>query len=155
MYSSRALADEGGPPGEWTFSRIGITRQPPLLSSLPLSFSPCVLPSVPALLHSSLHHSLCPYVPSVSPSLHPSLSSLSSLPPPPTPQAHSLSSPLDLQDILARFTFDNIARIAFGVDPGCLAPGLPSVPFAQAFDAATKVTPLRGPTARGCTFKAP
>jgi fatty acid omega-hydroxylase len=30
--------------------------------------------------------------------------------------------------------------VGFGVDPGCLAPGLPRVPFAQAFDVATEGT---------------
>ena len=54
--------------------------------------------------------------------------------------------PVDLQDILLRYTFDNICRIGFGVDPGCLAPGLPDVPFATAFDQATRV---RGDAGKG------
>lgn len=33
--------------------------------------------------------------------------------------------------------------VGFGVDPGCLAPGLPTVPFAQAFDLATEGTLTR------------
>ena len=33
--------------------------------------------------------------------------------------------------------------VGFGVDPGCLAPGLPVVPFAQAFDIATEGTLTR------------
>eukprot|EP01018_Ginkgo_biloba_P035873 Gb_08312 [translate_table: standard] len=33
---------------------------------------------------------------------------------------------LDLQDVLQRFAFDNICRVAFGVDPGCLHPSLPT-----------------------------
>ncbi|KAJ0866128.1 putative alkane 1-monooxygenase [Helianthus annuus] len=33
--------------------------------------------------------------------------------------------------------------IAFGVDPGCLRPGLPEIPFAKAFEAATEATMLR------------
>eukprot|EP01018_Ginkgo_biloba_P035896 Gb_13770 [translate_table: standard] len=47
---------------------------------------------------------------------------------------------LDLQDILQRFAFDNICRVAFGVDPGCLHPSLPTSPFAQAFDDATDIS---------------
>ncbi|KAL8535709.1 hypothetical protein ACS0TY_011369 [Phlomoides rotata] len=47
---------------------------------------------------------------------------------------------IDLQDILLRLTFDNVCMIAFGVDPGCLSPGLPEVPFAAAFEAATEAT---------------
>ncbi|KAL5721501.1 hypothetical protein ACHQM5_005140 [Ranunculus cassubicifolius] len=53
------------------------------------------------------------------------------------------SSSLDLQDVLLRLTFDNVCMIAFGVDPGCLSPGLPEIPFAKAFEEATEVTVLR------------
>ncbi|KAG9130203.1 hypothetical protein Leryth_004230 [Lithospermum erythrorhizon] len=52
-------------------------------------------------------------------------------------------APVDLQDILLRLTFDNVCMIAFGVDPGCLSPGLPDIPFAQAFEAATETTTAR------------
>ncbi|CAI7883129.1 unnamed protein product [Closterium sp. NIES-54] len=62
----------------------------------------------------------------------------------PTLEEASMSrTPVDLQDILLRYTFDNICRIGFGVDPGCLEPGLPKVPFARAFDEATKATLYR------------
>ncbi|KAJ0674641.1 putative alkane 1-monooxygenase [Helianthus annuus] len=53
------------------------------------------------------------------------------------------STEIDLQDILLRLTFDNVCMIAFGVDPGCLSPGLPEIPFAKAFEAATEATMLR------------
>ncbi|KAF9624040.1 hypothetical protein IFM89_007738 [Coptis chinensis] len=53
------------------------------------------------------------------------------------------STSIDLQDVLLRLTFDNVCMIAFGVDPGCLSPGLPKIPFAQAFEEATEVTVLR------------
>ncbi|KAL2484975.1 Cytochrome [Abeliophyllum distichum] len=53
------------------------------------------------------------------------------------------SVPIDLQDILLRLTFDNVCMIAFGVDPGCLSPGLPEIPFARAFEAATEATITR------------
>ncbi|XP_065875966.1 cytochrome P450 86B1-like [Euphorbia lathyris] len=46
----------------------------------------------------------------------------------------------DLQEILLRFTFDNICIAAFGVDPGCLNLDLPEVPFAKAFEEATELT---------------
>ncbi|XP_062080671.1 cytochrome P450 94A2-like [Humulus lupulus] len=47
---------------------------------------------------------------------------------------------LDLQDILQRFAFDNICKIAFGYDPAYLLPSLPQSKFAVAFDAATKIS---------------
>ncbi|KAK9274947.1 hypothetical protein L1049_022203 [Liquidambar formosana] len=50
---------------------------------------------------------------------------------------------IDLQDVLLRLTFDNVCMIAFGVDPGCLRPGLPEIPFAKAFEDATEATVLR------------
>ncbi|KAK9059948.1 hypothetical protein SSX86_020652 [Deinandra increscens subsp. villosa] len=53
------------------------------------------------------------------------------------------STEIDLQDILLRLTFDNVCMIAFGVDPGCLSPGLPEIPFAKAFETATEATILR------------
>ncbi|KAI3453267.1 hypothetical protein Pfo_009930 [Paulownia fortunei] len=53
------------------------------------------------------------------------------------------SSWIDLQDILLRLTFDNVCMIAFGVDPGCLRPGLPDIPFARAFEDATEATIMR------------
>ncbi|GJP37025.1 hypothetical protein CLOM_g21483 [Closterium sp. NIES-68] len=57
--------------------------------------------------------------------------------------AMDTSASIDFQDILLRYTFDNICRIGFGVDPGCLAAGLPDIPFAKAFDEATKATQIR------------
>ncbi|KAL4363885.1 hypothetical protein GQ457_04G009820 [Hibiscus cannabinus] len=49
----------------------------------------------------------------------------------------------DLQEVLLRLTFDNICTAALGVDPGCLALGLPDVPFAKAFEEATELSLLR------------
>ncbi|KAJ6355987.1 hypothetical protein OIU78_004167 [Salix suchowensis] len=49
----------------------------------------------------------------------------------------------DLQEMLLRFTFDNICTAAFGVDPGCLALDFPEVPFAKAFEKATELTLFR------------
>ena len=57
--------------------------------------------------------------------------------------AHTCSTPIDVQDVLLRYTFDNICRIGFGVDPGCLDPSLPAIPFAVAFDEATRATQVR------------
>eukprot|EP01018_Ginkgo_biloba_P029890 Gb_37598 [translate_table: standard] len=53
------------------------------------------------------------------------------------------SAPVDVQDLLLRFTFDNICMTAMGVDPGCLLPHLPHVPFARAFENATEASLLR------------
>ncbi|AED91274.1 Cytochrome P450 superfamily protein [Arabidopsis thaliana] len=53
------------------------------------------------------------------------------------------SGKIDLQDILLRLTFDNVCMIAFGVDPGCLSPKLPEIPFAKAFEDATEATVVR------------
>ncbi|WVZ74756.1 hypothetical protein U9M48_022899 [Paspalum notatum var. saurae] len=50
---------------------------------------------------------------------------------------------VDLQDVLLRFAFDNICAAALGVDPGCLAEGLPDVPFARAFERATELSLAR------------
>lgn len=57
--------------------------------------------------------------------------------------SYNESSPIDLQDVLLRLTFDNVCMIAFGIDPGCLQPGLPEIPFARAFEYATEATILR------------
>ncbi|CAA6666233.1 unnamed protein product [Spirodela intermedia] len=46
---------------------------------------------------------------------------------------------VDLQDVFLRFTFDTTCNLVFGVDPGCLSPDLPSVPFANALDDAEEV----------------
>jgi cytochrome P450 len=54
--------------------------------------------------------------------------------------ASERGEPVDLQDILQRFSFDNICRVAFGVDPGCLQPSLPTSRFAEAFDCATEIS---------------
>ncbi|CAK7337990.1 unnamed protein product [Dovyalis caffra] len=63
------------------------------------------------------------------------------------------STAIDIQDILLRLTFDNVCMIAFGVDPGCLRPGLPDIPFARAFEDATEATLLRFVTPT-CIWKA-
>lgn len=49
-------------------------------------------------------------------------------------------SPVDLQDLLLRLTFDNICGLTFGKDPETLSAGLPDNPFANAFDSATEAT---------------
>lgn len=46
---------------------------------------------------------------------------------------------LDLQDILQRFAFDNICKIAFGYDPAYLSPTLQEIRFANVFDRAIKL----------------
>ncbi|CAN0886455.1 Cytochrome P450 94A1 [Linum grandiflorum] len=50
---------------------------------------------------------------------------------------------LDLQDILQRFAFDNICRIAFGYDPEYLHPSLPEAEFATAFEDASMISAYR------------
>ncbi|XVF82799.1 hypothetical protein PTKIN_Ptkin16aG0078800 [Pterospermum kingtungense] len=53
-------------------------------------------------------------------------------------------SVLDLQDVFRRFSFDNICKFSFGLDPGCLE--LSSSPisrFAEAFDLASKLSAER------------
>ncbi|XP_078432212.1 alkane hydroxylase MAH1-like [Wolffia australiana] len=46
---------------------------------------------------------------------------------------------VDLHDVFLRLTFDTTCNFIFGVDPGCLSPGLPAVPFAKAMDDAEEV----------------
>jgi len=46
---------------------------------------------------------------------------------------------VDLQDVFVRLTFDLTAMFVFGIDPGCLAPDFPYVPFAAAMDAIEEV----------------
>ncbi|GLJ31534.1 hypothetical protein SUGI_0632910 [Cryptomeria japonica] len=47
---------------------------------------------------------------------------------------------LDIQDVLTRFAFDNICKVAFGTDPACLDISLPVSQFADAFDLATHLS---------------
>ncbi|MED6192603.1 hypothetical protein PIB30_011673 [Stylosanthes scabra] len=50
---------------------------------------------------------------------------------------------LDLQDILQRFAFDNICRIAFGYDPQYLNISFERSNFAEAYQEATEISSLR------------
>lgn len=50
---------------------------------------------------------------------------------------------IDLQEVLLRFTFDNICSTALGVETACLSPDLPQVPFAEAFEEASQLTLFR------------
>ncbi|OMO89113.1 Cytochrome P450 [Corchorus olitorius] len=50
---------------------------------------------------------------------------------------------VDLQDVFRRFSFDNISRFSFGLDPGCLKLSLPVSEFAEAFDLASKLSAQR------------
>ncbi|CAK8543266.1 unnamed protein product [Lathyrus sativus] len=50
---------------------------------------------------------------------------------------------LDFQDILQRFTFDNICNIAFGYDPEYLRPSTNISKFAQAYEDATEISSKR------------
>ncbi|KAJ8648261.1 hypothetical protein MRB53_001284 [Persea americana] len=53
------------------------------------------------------------------------------------------SKPMDLQDILQRFTFDATCILVCGADPGCLTTGLPTVPIARAIGESNEVILLR------------
>lgn len=53
-------------------------------------------------------------------------------------KAASERTVLDFQDILQRFAFDNICKIAFGYDPKYLLPSLPEAEFAVAFETAVR-----------------
>ena len=50
---------------------------------------------------------------------------------------------LDFQDILQRFAFDNICKIAFGYDPAYLLPSLPQAKFAEAFEDSVRISSER------------
>ncbi|GLJ37732.1 hypothetical protein SUGI_0766640 [Cryptomeria japonica] len=50
---------------------------------------------------------------------------------------------LDLQDVLRRFSFDNICKVAFGMDPNCLDLSLPRSEFADAMDLACQLSSKR------------
>lgn len=54
---------------------------------------------------------------------------------------------LDIQDIFRRFSFDNICKFSFGMDPGCLLASLPTSSFADAFDRASKLSAERAMSA--------
>ncbi|KAI3925768.1 hypothetical protein MKX01_003327 [Papaver californicum] len=54
-----------------------------------------------------------------------------------------LDKTTDLQDLLLRFTFDNICITTFGISPGCLSIDLPDVPFVAAFEKATELSYYR------------
>lgn len=60
---------------------------------------------------------------------------------------------LDLQDVFGRFTFDNICKFSFGLDPGCLELALPISEFAEAFDLATKLSAERAMAASPLIWK--
>ena len=53
------------------------------------------------------------------------------------------ATPIDLQDLMLRFTFDTMCNVGFGMDVGCLSHDLPSIPFASAFEHALDCTMLR------------
>ncbi|KAL6659996.1 hypothetical protein ACP70R_002118 [Stipagrostis hirtigluma subsp. patula] len=57
--------------------------------------------------------------------------------------AADAGGPCDLQDVFLRLTFDLTCALVFGVDPGCLAVDLPTVPFARAMDDALETLFLR------------
>lgn len=61
---------------------------------------------------------------------------------------------LDFQDVLRRFAFDNICKISFGLDPGCLELSLPMSEFAAAFDTASRLSAWRAAATAPAVWKA-
>ncbi|CAK8576333.1 unnamed protein product [Lathyrus sativus] len=60
---------------------------------------------------------------------------------------------IDMQDILRRFSFDNICKFSFGLDPCCLVPSLPVSMLADAFDISSKLSAERGMSASPLIWK--
>ncbi|TMW92866.1 hypothetical protein EJD97_012464 [Solanum chilense] len=52
----------------------------------------------------------------------------------------SQKSVLDFQDLLQRFTFDNICMVAYGYDPAYLLPSFPEAKFANAFEEVVRIS---------------
>lgn len=61
---------------------------------------------------------------------------------------------LDFQDVFRRFAFDNICKISFGLDPGCLELSLPMSEFAAAFDTASRLSAWRATATVPALWKA-
>ncbi|KAI3782103.1 hypothetical protein L2E82_12136 [Cichorium intybus] len=60
-------------------------------------------------------------------------------------RAADLNRVIDLQDLLERFAFDNICRVAFNIDPCCLAgDGTSESEFMKAFEEASRLCCLAG-----------
>ncbi|KZV46492.1 hypothetical protein F511_10597 [Dorcoceras hygrometricum] len=51
---------------------------------------------------------------------------------------------LDMQEVLKRFGFDTICKVALGTDPFCLDLSRPAPPLAVAFDSASEKSAMRG-----------
>ncbi|GLT63853.1 hypothetical protein SLA2020_363850 [Shorea laevis] len=60
---------------------------------------------------------------------------------------------LDMQDVFRRFSFDNICKFSFGIDPGCLNLSLPISKLAVAFDTASKLSAERALAASPIIWK--
>ncbi|XP_009618179.1 cytochrome P450 94C1-like [Nicotiana tomentosiformis] len=60
---------------------------------------------------------------------------------------------LDFQDVFRRFSFDNICRFSFGLDPKCLESSLPISEFAVSFDLASKLSAERAMTTSPIVWK--
>ncbi|XP_010912256.1 cytochrome P450 94C1 [Elaeis guineensis] len=60
---------------------------------------------------------------------------------------------IDLQDMFRRFAFDNICKISFGLDPGCLEVSLPMSEFAAAFDTASRLSAGRATAVAPAVWK--
>ncbi|XP_008801229.2 cytochrome P450 94C1 [Phoenix dactylifera] len=61
---------------------------------------------------------------------------------------------LDFQNVFRRFAFDNICKISFGLDPGCLELSLPMSEFAAAFDTASRLSARRAAATVPAIWKA-
>ncbi|XP_065018062.1 cytochrome P450 94C1-like [Musa acuminata AAA Group] len=61
---------------------------------------------------------------------------------------------LDLQDVFRRFAFDNMCKISFGLDPGCLELSLPASEFAAAFDKASMLSAWRATSTMPIVWRA-
>ncbi|WCJ41782.1 Cytochrome P450 94C1 [Euphorbia peplus] len=65
----------------------------------------------------------------------------------------SSGSVLDFQDVFRRFSFDNICKFSFGLDPGCLNLSMPISEFATAFDTASGLSAARAMSASPIVWK--
>ncbi|KAG6468819.1 cytochrome P450 94C1-like [Zingiber officinale] len=67
--------------------------------------------------------------------------------------AAETGSIIDLQDVFRRFTFDAICRISFGLERGCIELPVPMEEFTAAFDAASRLSAMRGAAVAPAVWK--